>query len=112
MLAPQPVSTPAKSFNFEPSDKDSLNHLVQYEKPTFYNDDAQQSHSRQLQLGMDKTNVEAKLGTPVQREVAGNPQFENERWTYIKAVPTRNGPSEVKKVIYFEKGSVVGWESQ
>lgn len=54
-----------------------------------------------ITLGMSKEEVANILGTPERLEVAGNPAYENERWTY-----TRHG---VIRQIYFENGSVGGW---
>jgi len=52
--------------------------------------------------GMSKTDVMNNWGRPSRVEVAGNPSFENERWLY-----NVNGAT---KYIYFESGSVEGWE--
>jgi hypothetical protein len=55
-----------------------------------------------IQLGMSKSDVVNSWGRPSRVEVAGNPSYENERWVY-----SMNGAS---KYIYFEAGSVQGWE--
>lgn len=55
-----------------------------------------------LGLGMSKTDVINSWGRPTRVEVAGNPSYENERWAYKV-----NGAT---KYIYFESGSVQGWE--
>lgn len=55
-----------------------------------------------LNLGMTKTDVLESWGKPSRVEVAGNPMYENERWAYS----VQGGP----KYIYFESGSVQGWE--
>jgi hypothetical protein len=65
-----------------------------------------------IRLGMARRNVRMTLGSPTQVEVAGNPVYGNERWIYETSVPTLEGYYTEKKVIYFEGGSVVGWESQ
>ncbi len=54
-----------------------------------------------LQLGMTKNQVEGVWGRPARVEVAGNPQNENERWSFYE-----NGQV---KFVYFERGSVQGW---
>jgi hypothetical protein len=53
-------------------------------------------------LGMSKSDVMGSIGRPNRVEIAGNPNFENERWLY-----SVNG---AKKYIYFESGRVEGWE--
>lgn len=53
-------------------------------------------------LGMSKEDVRDKWGKPARVEIAGNPNYENERWAY-----TYNGAT---KYIYFEAGVVEGWE--
>lgn len=58
--------------------------------------------SATLGLGMNKQEVVESLGRPFKVEIAGNPSFENERWAY-----KMNGAT---KYIYFEAGTVQGWE--
>lgn len=55
-----------------------------------------------LNLGMTKNQVMSSWGKPSRVEVAGNPSYENERWAY-----SVNG---ALKYIYFESGTVQGWE--
>lgn len=55
-------------------------------------------------LGMSKEEVENFLGRPSRLEVAGDPKYENERWTYASGETVRH--------IYFESGSVGGWTEQ
>jgi hypothetical protein len=65
-----------------------------------------------LSLGMGKSSVESHWGQPQQVEVAGNPEMGFERWTYQRNVPTIHGYTQQTRVIYFENGNVVGWESR
>ena len=58
--------------------------------------------SEVVTLGMTKSEVMSSIGRPQQVEVAGNPNYENERWLY-----SVNGAT---KYIYFESGRVEGWE--
>lgn len=51
--------------------------------------------------GMKKQEVEGVWGRPERIDVAGNPQFENERWLY-----SRGGRTQI---VYFENGRVNGW---
>lgn len=56
----------------------------------------------EVALGMRKDDVVSSLGKPLRVEVAGNPNYENERWVY-----NVHGSN---KYIYFESGEVQGWE--
>ena len=66
-----------------------------------WGDSSEANGSSSIMLGMTKYDVSSLLGPPDRREVAGNPQYENERWTY-----TKNGKVQY---IYFENGAVGGW---
>lgn len=55
-------------------------------------------------IGMSKTEVIERWGSPVQREYAGSPVEQNEKWSYRV-----NG---TVKHIYFEQGRVEGWTEQ
>ncbi len=57
---------------------------------------------RDILLGMTKNDVMDSYGKPLRVDVAGNPNYENERWAY-----QMNGST---KYIYFESGQVQGWE--
>jgi outer membrane protein assembly factor BamE (lipoprotein component of BamABCDE complex) len=65
---------------------------------------------RQLILGMNRTQVRSLWGDPQNVETAGDHQLGNERWTYYNGL---SGPWSISqsRVVYFEKGRVVGWES-
>ena len=69
------------------------------------------STAANIRLGMARRNVKMSLGSPTSVEVAGNPKYGNERWIYETSIPTLDGYYTEKKIIYFEGGSVVGWES-
>lgn len=90
---------------------DSLEMLLQHEQNLESRSRTLASSENNLQLGMLKNNVQSFLGRPDQVEVAGNPIHGNERWTYIRSVPTLDGYYTEKRVIYFERGNVVGWET-
>ncbi len=55
-----------------------------------------------LNLGMSKDDVISKWGRPAKVEVAGNPDNENERWTFYEGGSLRQ--------VYFESGAVQGWD--
>ncbi len=57
----------------------------------------------ELLLGMSKDDVKESWGRPERVDVAGNPNYENERWSY-----RRDG---AVKYIFFESGRVGGWSS-
>src|SRR5690606_4784410 len=62
----------------------------------------QVSKNQSVRQGMTKNEVIASLGNPARIDVAGNPQNENERWLY--------SAEGTQKYIYFEAGTVYGWE--
>lgn len=59
------------------------------------------SSSSEVYLGMDKQSVLRKLGKPNRIDIAGDPRYQNERWSFYD-----NGRV---KFIYFESGQVQGW---
>lgn len=61
--------------------------------------------------GMSRGAVKQSWGEPDLIESAGNPIYGNERWIYNKLVSTQDGYKSEKRVIYFEAGRVVGWET-
>ena len=109
LMSPQPMSS-QRRVQPEVADADTLDMLVLNERE--YQSQRSLASNDDLRLGMPARSVESSLGQPNQVEVAGNPKYGNERWTYERAFPTSNGYYSEKKVIYFEAGSVVGWESQ
>jgi hypothetical protein len=61
--------------------------------------------------GMSKNAVRQSWGEPEFVEVAGNPIYGNERWRYNKLVSSEEGYKQETRLIYFEAGRVVGWET-
>ena len=55
-------------------------------------------------LGMHKQSVLENWGTPIRRDIAGDRDSGNERWTF-----RRDGKL---KYVYFEQGAVEGWSEQ
>lgn len=94
------------------SDLDNLEMLLLNEQQPLVTQKRKPSGSDHLHLGMAKNGVQRSLGIPTQVEVAGNPKYENERWIYETQVPTLEGYYSERRVIYFENGTVVGWESE
>ena len=103
---PRQASRPSHS---DFTELDSLEMLLLKEDHPIHQFHQERSH---LQIGMNKRKVTLSLGEPSQREVAGNPKYENERWIYNRRIPTLNGEYQERHIIYFESGSVVGWEIQ
>ncbi len=75
----------------------------------FRNDFAQASpkelnaiYQREITLGMSKKAVRDSWGQPVKIEIAGNPRYENERWSFYEYGKL--------KYVFFENGRVEGWD--
>ena len=104
-----------KSFA-SPSPYDNLDSLVESEMARSTESSAPNDYEfsvsllSQLQLGMGKQNVQIQLGSPNEVEIAGQPKYGNERWTYEETFATANGYMTATKYIYFENHRVVGWE--
>jgi hypothetical protein len=62
--------------------------------------------------GMSRNAVIQSWGNPDIEEHAGNPVYGNERWVYNKQVSTDQGYKQERRLIYFEAGRVVGWETE
>ena len=58
-------------------------------------------HGGEIYLGMGKVQVVQIWGKPSRVEIAGNPKYQNERWSFLEDGST--------KQIYFENGKVQGW---
>lgn len=58
--------------------------------------------TRDIIVGMNKSEVTRSWGRPTRVDVAGNPIHENERWTFYDQ-------GRLKQV-YFESGKVQGWD--
>jgi len=110
LMTPEPVET-SRKIHPAISDLDNLEMLLLNDQQPIYENNRQLASTDNLRLGMQKNRVQRSLGAPSQVEIAGNPKYGNERWVYERSVPTLDGYYKEKKVIYFEGGSVVGWES-
>jgi outer membrane protein assembly factor BamE (lipoprotein component of BamABCDE complex) len=109
MIAPYQAE-PLRKAHPALSELDNIEMLLQNEESQ-YLETRQIASGDNISLGMQMKKVKLNLGTPMTVEIAGNPKYGNERWIYEKEIPTMNGYYKEKKVIYFEGGSVVGWES-
>lgn len=61
--------------------------------------------------GMTRSAVHQSWGEPDIVEVAGDQLHGNERWRYTKLVASEAGYNNETRIIYFEGGIVVGWET-
>ncbi|MCX7977417.1 MAG: outer membrane protein assembly factor BamE [Bdellovibrionaceae bacterium] len=64
-----------------------------------------------IAIGMTTELVRRAWGDPTTVEVSGNPIYRNERWKYIRNVPSSEGYRTEKRIVYFEAGRVVGWDT-
>jgi hypothetical protein len=58
-------------------------------------------HGGEVFQGMDKNQVIQLWGKPTKVEIAGNPKYQNERWSFME--------DGSLKQLYFENGKVQGW---
>lgn len=68
--------------------------------------------SQDIAVGMPQDYVKKSWGDPLSIEVSGNPIYRNERWKYQKFVSTPEGYRKETRLVYFEGGRVVGWETE
>lgn len=68
--------------------------------------------SQDIALGMPQDYVRKSWGEPSQIEISGNAIYKNERWQYLKQISTPQGYKQQSRLVYFEGGRVVGWETE
>lgn len=68
--------------------------------------------NQDIAIGMPNDLVKKSWGDPVNVESSGNVLFKNEKWRYARTVSTSDGFKNEKRVVYFEGGRVVGWETE
>jgi len=64
-----------------------------------------------ISVGMSQKAVSESWGDPDLVEVAGDPVYGNERWRYSRYVSGNEGYNKQIRIVYFEAGRVVGWET-
>ncbi len=64
-----------------------------------------------IAIGMSEKAVVQSWGDPDLVEVAGDPVYGNQRWRYSRYVSATDGFDKKTRIIYFESGRVVGWET-
>lgn len=67
--------------------------------------------SQDIAIGMPNEIVKKSWGDPLNIEASGNSLYRNEKWRYARTVSTPEGFKQEKRVVYFEGGRVVGWET-
>lgn len=65
-----------------------------------------------IAIGMPMDYVIKSWGEPMNRQVSGNPYLKNEKWKYSRSISTRDGYKKENRLVYFEGGRVVGWETE
>lgn len=68
--------------------------------------------AQDIALGMPTEYVKKAWGEPLHIEISGNPIYRNERWQFNREVATPQGYKLQKRLVYFEGGKVVGWETE
>lgn len=68
--------------------------------------------AKDIAVGMSQELVRRSWGEPNQIEASGNPIYKNERWKYIRELPSLSGYKRERRYVYFEGGRVVGWETE
>ncbi|MCB0356513.1 MAG: hypothetical protein KDD40_05870 [Bdellovibrionales bacterium] len=64
-----------------------------------------------IAIGMNQQAVKESWGDPDSVEVAGREVYGNQAWKYTKMVSSNEGYKKETRIIYFEAGRVIGWES-
>ncbi len=67
--------------------------------------------NQDIAIGMPLDYVIKSWGEPLSKEVSGNPLFKNQKWRYSRSISTQEGFKQEKRIVYFEGGKVVGWET-
>lgn len=82
---------------------------IVYRQPIYQGNLIDEAAAQQLQVGMNKQQVAAMLGTPSIED-----PFHHDRWDYTSSVRRgRAGPPEVKNfVVYFQNDAVTRWEGE
>ena len=83
-----------------------LNQEESYSEPV-----AKAIEANDISLGMSQKAVRESWGDPDLVETAGNPMYGYERWNYHRFVAGNDGFQKENRIVYFEGGRVVGWET-
>ena len=64
-----------------------------------------------IAMGMSQKAVRESWGDPSRVETSGAEIYRNEKWTFNMEIPTPNGYVPQQRIVFFEAGRVVGWQS-
>lgn len=68
--------------------------------------------SQDIAVGMPMELVKKSWGEPLAIDISGNPIYRNQRWKYQRQVSAPDGFKKETRLVYFEGGRVVGWETE
>lgn len=68
--------------------------------------------AQDIAVGMPMEHVKKSWGDPISIDVSGNPIYKNERWKYQRQVSAPDGFKKETRMVYFEGGRVVGWDTE
>jgi hypothetical protein len=81
------------------------------EEETYSDGVAKTIEANDIALGMSHKAVRESWGDPDAVETAGDPLYGYERWNFHRFVAGNDGYQKELRVVYFEGGRVVGWET-
>lgn len=87
-------------------DKDLISKFHDFDDATL-----QLIEENDIGVGMNQQAVRESWGDPDSVEVAGSEMYGNQAWRYTKMISSNEGYKKETRIIYFESGRVVGWES-
>jgi hypothetical protein len=64
-----------------------------------------------IAVGMNQQAVKESWGDPDLIEVSGSEVYGNQAWKYTKMVSSNDGYKKETRIIYFESGKVIGWDT-
>jgi hypothetical protein len=68
--------------------------------------------AQDIAVGMPQDYVKRAWGEPQNVDISGNPIYKNERWRYQRFISSPDGYKKETRLVYFEGGRVVGWETE
>ncbi|MCB0394136.1 MAG: hypothetical protein KDD25_06235, partial [Bdellovibrionales bacterium] len=67
---------------------------------------------KDIAVGMSMTSVKESWGEPKMEEFSGDPRLGNARWTFTKYIRGEEGYQRQDRLVVFQGGHVVGWETK
>ncbi len=107
-----PVAEPAAAgpqSHYPPTGLEGVKPKRQSASPFSYEELA--ISTQDIFLGMSARAVRKSWGPPRIVEETGPRERAVERWFYKAWTPTPQGYREQRRIVYFENGQVIGWES-